>query len=445
MFTRTRFTTMFAALLVGGTVFSRPADSSATPRLDDSVLETKTEGLRRDLGDGVILTLAPGTRVVRHGRLRVILSNGDAARAHHLELVSGRLDVEVNKLGSTPTPVVVRGPRRITGLVKLGQAIIKADEGAVVVVALRGDMMAAVGNRWRQLAPGFVRAFTKAEPDGKPRPIIAAAETSTETSLLVALPGQRIAGRATWPAVPGATSYDVVIDRLEGSERETVRQVTTDQLETSLDDLRPGNYELSVRAVDEVGISSLASPPLALRVVGIELPEGAYSSGETIMLGRYQRVRLTHAQGLELTYDGAQHFVPAPDSAGLNRGRQVVVRLREHGRKDEARLKLAPTVLTSDVELEPRLAEWPGDTVTVRIVVRSESGAPQGQGATLRPEVTINGREVAPRWTRRDDLWLGTVPTPTAPGPWVVRVHVFDPSGELTGRASLEVARHSTK
>ena len=161
------------------------------------------------------------------------------------------------------------------------------------------------------------------------------------------------------------------------------------------------------------------------------------------MLPRHQRVKFTHAEGLELSYDRATHFVPVPESAGLNRGRQVLVRLRERGQTDEARLTLAPSVLTTDVELGPQLATWPGDTVTLRICVRGESRSAAGQETAIHPEVTINGNHVAPRWTQRGDAWLGTVPPPSTPGPWVVRVRVFDDFGELTGRASLEVARRS--
>jgi hypothetical protein len=180
-------------------------------------------------------------------------------------------------------------------------------------------------------------------------------------------------------------------------------------------------------------------------VVGVELPEGAYVSGDAIMLRRYERVRFTHAEGLELTYDQATSFVPAPDSAGLNRGRAALVRLRQRGETDEARLLLVPDSVTTDVELAPQLATWPGDRVTVRIRVRSDSGKSSANGTTIRPEVTVNGANVTPNWTQRTDLWLGTIPTPSSPGPWVVRVRVFDKHGELTGRASLEVAQRSKK
>jgi hypothetical protein len=432
--------TFLVAFLAGHAVAAVTADSAAAPR-ESSVLEAQTESVQRDLGDGVTLFLSPGTRLVQQGWLRVTLANGERRRAHHLELVTGSVDVEVRKQGDGAVPVVVRAPRRVTGLVKVGEAIIKADKAAVAVAALRGDAMAASGNKWRQLAPGFVRAFTSLDPGGRPRPIPAAVEPKVETRLLVALPGQHVAARATWAAVPRAVFYDVRIEQLADSEHELFKRLSTTQPETSLDDLPPGNYELRVRAIDDVGISGAASVPLSLRVVGVELPEGAYMSGDAIMLGRDQRVRFTHAQGLELTYGGATHFVPAPDSAGLNRGREVVVRLRERGQIDEARLKLVPNTLTADVKLGPQLARWPGDTVTVRIRVHRESAVPAGKGASLRPEVTINGEDVAPKWTQRSDQWLGTVPPPSSRGPWVVRVRVFDAYGELAGRAFLEVAR----
>jgi hypothetical protein len=430
------------ALLSGNALVTLSADSSAARRAS-SVLEAATERVERDLGDGVTLRLAPGTRLVQQGWLRVTLANGEAKRAHYLELVKGRVDVEVRKQDNGPVPVVIAAPRKIVGLIRVGQAIIKADKSTIAVAALRGDAMAASANNWRQLAPGFVRTFTAQDPEGRPRPIVAAAEPSVETRLLVALPGQSVAARATWAAVQGAVSYHVEIARLDGTSSEAFRELDTDQPETSLDHLPPGNYTLSVRAIDDVGIAGNASVPLSVRVVGIELPEGAYVAGDAVMLRRHQRVRITHAEGLELSYDRATHFVPAPESAGLNRGRAVLVRLRERGRTDEARLKLAPSVLTTDVELGPQLARWPGDTVSLRIRVRDEARIAAGQEANIHPQVTINGDRVSPRWTRHGALWLGTISPPSTPGPWVVRVKVFDDFGELTGRASLEVARSS--
>ncbi|MBN1612122.1 MAG: hypothetical protein JW940_36155 [Polyangiaceae bacterium] len=435
---------MVAALLSGNALMMLSADTSAAPR-GSSVLEAETEHIHRDLGDGVTLLLAPGTRVVRQGWLRVTLANGQTKRAHYLALLNGRLDVEVRKQGDGPVPVVVAAPRKVVGLVRSGQAIITADKSAIALAALQGDAMAASDNNWRQLAPGFVRAFTAQDPAGHPRPLVATPEPNVQTRLLVALPGRTVAARATWAAVEDAVSYDVAIKRLDGEERKVFRQLSTSQPEVSLDNLPPGNFTLSVRAVDGVGISSKASAPLSLRVLGVELPERARVAGDAIMLRRHQRVQFTHAEGLELTYDRATLFVPVPDSAGLNRGREVVVRLRERGRTDEARLTLVPMVLTTDVELGPPLAEWPGDTVTLRIRVRNESGGAEDQEVSIRPEVTVNGKGVSPRWSQRGDLWLGTVPPPSTPGPWVVRVKVFDGFGELTGRASLEVARRSKK
>jgi hypothetical protein len=433
-----------AALLAGNAMMTLSPDSSAA-RTGNSVLAAETERVQRDLGDGVTLLLAPGTRIVQQGWLRVTLANGGAKRAHYLELQKGRLDIEVRKKGDGPVPVVVAAPRKIVGLVRIGQAIIKADKSAVAVAALQGDAMAALDNNWRQLAPGFVRAFTAQDPDGRPRPLIAAAEPNVQTRLLVALPGRSVAARATWTAVRGAVSYDVAIEQLDGAERSPFRQFSTAEPETSLDNLPPGNYALSVRAVDDVGISGNASAPLSLRVLGVELPEGAQVAGDTILLRREQRVRFTHTEGLELTYGRATHFVPAPSSAGLNRGREVLVRIRECGQTDEARLTLVPSVLTTDVELGPQLAAWPGDTVTLRIRVHGARGAASSQNTSIRTEASINGDAVAPRWVQRGDLWLGTIPPPSSPGPWVVRVKVYDGFDELTGRASLEVARRSKR
>src|SRR5690606_40748955 len=65
--------------------------------------------------------------------------------------------------------------------------------------------------------------------------------------------------------------------------------------------VNPGQYELRVRANDDKQLPGQWSEKVELRVVGVELPEGAYVSDTgDIHLGRGQRARFTNTDGLEL-------------------------------------------------------------------------------------------------------------------------------------------------
>jgi hypothetical protein len=425
--------------LVGG----RTVTAAAVPSLawqDGSVLDSREKRELRRLTDGVDIELAPGTRVVRRGLIRVTLEKGNTAHALQLELLSGRMDIRIDRPKDNPRPVVVRAPRKITAMAQAGHSVVVAGRDVVAVAAFEGKMGVALDDTWRPLAEGWMRAFTSTDPAGRPRPLLGATQPHVESQLLLVVPGRdRPVLSADWPAVPGATAYDLVLEERQGSERRVVRHSELTQPEVRLDSLRPGTYELTVRALDPWGVGGRVSPPLSLRVVSALLPRGACVEDETVRIGLHQKIAFTNVQNMELSYGEAKDFVPIPASVGLRLGHGVVVRLRVPGQPDEARIAIAPHAVEADVEIGPRSARWPDDTVTAGIRLRGPGEDAMCGEAAVEPKVTINGEEIETDWTRHDDRLASVIPPPDSPGPWVVRVQVFDSFGDLVGRSFLEV------
>ena len=79
----------------------------------ESEWATQNSPLTFALREGVTLTLAPGTKVVRKPSIPVPVHLKDLApRAYAVELVSGRLDVNIDTTHKPIYSVMVRGPRR---------------------------------------------------------------------------------------------------------------------------------------------------------------------------------------------------------------------------------------------------------------------------------------------------------------------------------------------
>jgi hypothetical protein len=328
----------------------------------------------------------------------------------------------------------------VTAVIREGDSVIAASSQGVAVAALNGLAIAARDNSWRTLREGSLRAFTPEHPDGSVHPILGVPQPTADSQLALLLPGSKNSKmRASWAPVPGATGYDVALYRRDANQVRLERRLDVTEPTALFDQLAPGTYEFTVRALDPYNVGGMRSVPMPLRVVAVHLPKGAHVHRGVIFLGRRQRVSFAHSAGLELSYDRATEFVPLPDSVGLRRGKAVVVRLRDPGQVGEATLSLVPQTIEADVELAPRLARWPKDEVTTRIYLRGHPGAAFDPLST-RTEVTVNGQLVVPQWSRKANLLEATVPPPRSQGPWVVRVKVFDRFGELVGRDFLEVA-----
>lgn len=410
------------------------ARASDAPNADPAAnrVEATDQSATVELPSGTRLELAPGTVLKRERGVRLDLGGRAGlvpVRVYRLE--RGDVEVSFREAGSAEA-LMIRAPRRVSAVARVGRYRVVAADAGTSVAALEQETLAAIGADWKPLSAGHARSI-----GGVVVPPIRAllpAPSASPGPVAVALDGGASA-ELSWAPVAGATSYVVNVQSRGASGAPLIRIASKDT-GAKLGPLPPGQYEARVAARDAYDLPGIASAPVPIRIVGLELPQGAHADAERIWLGTRQRARLLDGEGLELTYGNATHFVPAPHTVGLSRGEPTVVRLRAKGDPREVRFQLLPMSIAASVQLGPQRARWPEDRVraTVRIDARGTT-APR-----VTPVVTVNGEPAVVQWTRDGDVLRAVVPPADADGPWVVRVEVPGPGGKSLGRGFLEVA-----
>jgi len=298
-----------------------------------------------------------------------------------------------------------------------------------------------VGNDWKALKQGFARTLAPEDPSAVPRPILAAPMPAFDRGLVFVHDADTGSANASWRAVKDAKSYDVRVSRAEGARTTVVSRELVTVASTGLRALSPGTYSIVVTAIDKSGLLGTPSEAKVIRVAGLEMPEGATVGQDgAIVLAREQRVRLLASSGLEVSYGTSQIFAPAPSTLGLAHNESVVARVRAPGTADETIIRLEPRGLRARVQVGPRTASWPRDSVVVAVELYDDSGRPIPEGS-VTPTVTVNLERVKLYWQRSVRAMRATIPPSASGGPWVVRAEVRDGRGELLGRDFLEVAK----
>lgn len=316
-----------------------------------------------------------------------------------------------------------------------------ASADRVTVAAVRGEMLAALGNDWKPLASGLVRSFGAGATTEQPVPT--APKLRAASSMLLALTGD-VSAQVRAAPTKNVEHRQLSLFRVEGNKRSKLSESDWRSDEQVLKGLTPGRYEVQARAVDRFGVESPASEPLTLRVIGAQLPEGAKLSSETILLGRSGRVKLIGADGLEASYGRASLFIPVPKDVGLARGESTLLRLREPGAKEELGIKLEPRTVRADVEIGPKSARWPGEPLQVTVKLFDHRGRPLKDELKTKPQVFVNVAHVQPTWSHSGNTYTAKIAPASGAGPWVVRVEVSDDFGDPVGRDFIELGSAKT-
>ncbi|HEY6079722.1 MAG TPA: hypothetical protein VIW29_12995, partial [Polyangiaceae bacterium] len=330
-----------------------------------------------------------------------------------------------------------QGPRKVSAIVKGGEGVVIATSERVTVAAVRGEMRTALGSDWKPLASGVVRSFAAGTAVEQPLPV--APKLSATQTVLLALQGGASTTVQAAPS-PNVEHRNLTLYRLDGARRTLLSDGEWRTATRQLPELSPGRYEAVATAVDRFGVQSPPSAPLTLRVVGVELPEGARLRDDAILLGRGGRVRLLAADGLEFSYGRSDVFLPAPKDVGLAGGKSTLLRLREPGSPNsELRVSLEPRALTAVVAIGPTTARWPGTPLEVSVKLFDHKGKPVADELKTAPRVFVNVEAVEPTWTHSGNTYTAKVAPRAGTGPWVVRVVVKDDFGELVGRDFIEL------
>jgi hypothetical protein len=434
------------------------ASALCTLSFSSEVLSTPSPKLVEGTGTrsaGFFTAGATGAVIALPGSARVELSPGAVARVFpkdqrlrmpegylvstwSVAVKSGRVAARVSK--PRKTAVLLTASQKFSTVVASGEGMLIVDQGETGAVNLSGTSHTIIAGRWEALPAQTVRSLAKGQGRHVTEPLL------DGTTLL---PGKRlwVSTRSgikldtfAWKPLEGASHYVVTLRR--PNDVNPIANVTTTEprLNRPLGPVGPGVYELAVHAVDRRGLPGKPSEAVRLRVLGVDLPQGAYvSQSGTIHLGEGQSAHFTHADGLELSYSGASHYVPATSAVPLTDGEPTVVSIRDPNSPDVTITRLHPRNVKADVSLGPYTARWPQDRVQVAVKLKTTNGTPVPDFIEARPRVTIGIEPVDVVWRSDGDVLRATVPPSKNKGPWVVRVEVEDQFGIPLGRNLLEV------
>lgn len=406
--------------------------AEAGPAAKTAAAETRT------LPGGAVLRFSSDAKyeLGKPIKLQLAPTGSDKTSVHVIKLSAGRVTVSIPESKHPKTAVLIQAPRKVSAVAKGGESLVITSPERITLAAVKGEMLAALGNDWKPLASGVVRSFGGGQTSEQPVP--PTPQLSLPQGMVLALRG------SVKPSVLAAPASNVERKRLwlyrvEGGQRKTLLDADWRADSQQLPEIGPGRYELQARAIDRFGVESALSTPLTLRVVGADLPEGTRLVGDTILLGRSTRVKLIGAEGLEASYGRANLFVPAPPDVGLARGQSTLLRLREPGHKQELAVQLEPRTVKADIAIGPKTARWPGDPLQVSVKLFDHRGRPVTDPLKTKPRVFVNVDPVEPSWSHSGNTYTAKVPPATGSGPWVVRVEVSDDFGDEVGRNFIEL------
>ena len=451
---RSRFRVSCAACVLGALVCAAAGNARAEsgPRKPQvlSGSASITDGLYTASAEGAVIELPSRARlrVGPNGTLRVFplpqllaLTPGARTWTWSFALQSGRVDVELPRVGRN---AVLASMGKLSAVVTSGHCTFLVDGSEVTSANVEGELKTLLGGHWQTIPLGWGSTLSKDDPHATPKPGLPG-PTLTLGQRMWFAPSSAIAMHGFhWTAVPGAQRYELRVRRL--SDGKVVDQRSTEQTEWSaaLSPTEPGRYSLAFRSVDAHGIEGTWSPESELRVIGVVLPAGAYSTEQAIFLGAGQRVQFTNTDGLEMTYIGAGRYFPAVGGASLYRGQKTVIGFRMPGVLDTAVARLEPRGLFADVKIGPQRALWPRDPISIDIQVKSKNGEIPPFLQVI-PTVTLGLDPVNLDFTQDGNTLHAVLPPSAQPGPWIVRVDVADQYGVSLGHDFLEIAAQPRK
>jgi hypothetical protein len=397
-------------------------------------------GARFALPSGAFLQASPGSTLRVFARPQDLsLGPGGKTQTWSLALSRGRVDVEVPPGGRSAVLVSVA---RVAAVVSSGNAVVFAEPSAVTVVNTGGAAKTFIDNRWSTVEPGHQLEMTSEHPAGLDSKLLESPVFDKGDRVwFTGVEQVRLSG-FRWRPVAGAARFDVELR--DGQKLIARASLPEPELGQALAPVGPGEYALRIRSVDARGIEGAWSAPLALRVVGVELPAGAYQEAGGIYLSGGQKLRFSHTGGLEMTYVGAGQYFPATDEVGLYRNQRTIVSLRYPNTAEIAYARLEPRDVYAQVFAGPKLATWPRDPIALTVRLRTRAGAPVPAFIEVAPKVQVGVDPIEVNWRREGNELHAVVPPQAGRGPWVIRVDVADQFGIPLGRDFVEVAGQKT-
>jgi hypothetical protein len=406
-------------------------------------LEAGPDGALLALEQGATLRAQPGAlfRFAKH--LKLPMGSGPDPMVPARVLMLSRGSVSASLPATKRFALLMMGPRKLRAIVSAGEATMIASEQRATVASVVGRTLVTLAEKWRQLPAGSIQLISDTRPEGWRRDVLGAPGAPVlSRSLLMAGEGAESSTIVAWPALAGASSYDL---RVSGPGNVAVRAEQTTEPRLSLSALPAGSYQVHVQGIDDSGLPGAVSEPVALNVVGLDIPATASRSpAGAVRLQPGQRVSLVGAEGLEVGYLGLDSFLPVPKTLGLVARRPISMLLRHPKSGESLRLNLEPMSVKADISLAQHPHSWPSEGLAVTVKLVDAHGYPVPDNFDVSFRVTVNIALSVPTWERDGSSLRAVIARPEGAGPWMVRVDVLDESGRSLGMNFAEVAYRAT-
>ncbi len=442
---------MLAALVCASGASAKPSD--AAPRKptvvsgdgtsSGGVFTASAAGAVFELPSRALLTVAPNSslRIFPLPQL-LALSPGARTWTWSFALQSGRVDVELPKTGRN---AVLAQMGKLTAIATGGHTAFRVDNNEAIASNMEGELRTLLNDHWQTVPLGWLSDLSKEDPNATAKAGLAGPALKGGQRMWFS-PSETVAMHGfRWSTVAGAHHYDLRIRRLSDGKVIDTRSTQRAEWADLLTPVEPGKYGLTLRSVDARGIEGSWSPEAEVRVIGVVMPPGAYSTEQAIFLGVGQQVQFTNTAGLEMTYLGAGRYFPAAQGATLYRGQTTVLGFRMPGALETATARLEPRAVYADVRIGPKRALWPRDPISIDIQLKSKTGAEIPTFLQVVPTVTLGTDPVDVNFEQNGNVLHAVLPPSDKPGPWVVRVDVADQYGVTLGHDFLEIAAQARK
>jgi hypothetical protein len=366
-------------------------------------------------------------------------------KAPTVQLLRGRARCAVSAAPTPPKAVVVRGPGVLVAVVTAGTSSFHAGGDRLAVSVRDGRAITSTAeNDWMDLKPGRARTLSLS---GKApvRGVLAAPAVRADPSFAIVSTPASAPPVLRWQPVPGAEGYVVALRPLGSPRPIWTRRAGPSTVSMTLTDVPAGAYEGVVRATEAEELDETWSKPVPLNFVALDPPPGGgFVAENTVQLPDGQKLGLRHVNGLESSVNDSTSFAPAANEARLLTDRPQVVRLRRPGETRELSIRLEPRTFHVEVDIGPKRARWPGDTITVVVRTVDRDGSTLPASLQLTPRVLLNTDPIAVNWTREGSTMRATIAPRPNGLPNVLRVEVVDQYGYVLGRNFLEIADKNT-
>ena len=421
----------------------KPTVVSGSARNVGGVFTTSAVGAVIELPSRARLRIAPNSSLRVFGAPQLLaLTPGARTWTWSFALQNGRVDVEMPKAGRD---AVLATMGKLSAIVTAGHVAFRVDGGEATSANIEGEVRAQLNDHWQTIPPGWTSTLSKDDPGALAKPGLPAPTLTSAQRLWFAHDDTAAMRGLRWAHVAGAKGYEIRLRR--ASDGKVIAQRTTEspELGSWLTPVEAGKYMVALRSIDARGMQGGWSSEAELRVIGVVLPAGSYSTEQAIYLSVGQQVQFTNTAGLEMTYRGAGRYFPAAQGAGLYRGQKTVIGFRVPGTLDTAIARLEPRVIYADVRIGPQRAIWPRDPISIDIQLKSKNGSEIPAFLQVVPTVKVGLEAVDVSFEQDGNTLHAVLPPSSKPGPWIVRVDVADQYGGALGHDFLEIAAQPHK